>query len=50
MVEETLLADADIGCEASLRLLFGAQWWEIAGRGFGEAREAAGEVEQLSGG
>ena len=49
MVEESLVADADVGCEAGLRLLFRAQWWQVAGRGIGEAGEAAGEIEELSG-
>ena len=50
VVEEALLADADISGEAGLGLFFGAQGGEIAGGGFCEAGETASKVEELGGG
>ena len=46
VVEESLLADADVGREAGLALL-GAPGGDVAGGGFGETSEAAGGVEEL---
>lgn len=47
VVEETLLANADVCSESSLRLFFRAERRQIASRGFGKGGEAAGEVEEL---
>ncbi len=50
VVEEALLADTDVGGEARLGLFLGAEGGKIAGICFGEAGEAAREVEELGGG
>lgn len=44
VVQETLLADADVGGEPGLGLFLGAEGGEVACWGFREGGEAAGEV------
>lgn len=46
VVEEALVADADVCGEAGLGfVVFAAEGGKVAGRGFGEAGKAAGEVQ-----
>ena len=45
VVEEALLADADIGGEARLCLFLGTKRWDIAGWGFRQAGYTTSEVQ-----